>query len=69
MALDHFKGVRRGDAPHCRSVSGYGRKLPTGYKVMLWGENRWRRVYACRYGNAATLYVVKRGQWLIVELT
>lgn len=38
-----------------RTVSGYGRKIPTDSVVLL--HNRWRRVYVCTYGNAATLYV------------
>lgn len=45
-----------------QTATGYGRKLTTHY--MVHWEGRWRRVYCCRIGNAATLYIGKPGAWL-----
>lgn len=42
-------------APHARSASGYGDRIPTPYRVRYIG--RWRRVYAICYGNASSVYV------------
>jgi len=47
---------RDGDTPRNRSVSGYGNRIPTQYRVRTI-DNRWRRVYAICYSNVATLYV------------
>jgi hypothetical protein len=38
-----------------RDVQGYGRKIPTDYKVSLNG--RKYRVYVCCFGNAGTAYI------------
>jgi hypothetical protein len=38
-----------------QTVSGYGARIPTPYMVKFNGK--WRRVYACCYGNAPTLYI------------
>lgn len=38
-----------------RSVTGYGRRIPTCYMVKHF--DRWRRVYVCSYGNAGTAYI------------
>lgn len=46
-------------APYQRTASGYGGKLPTRYRIRY--ANRWRRVYAMCYGNAASAYVVVNG--------
>lgn len=54
------------DAPRSgQTLSGYGHAIPTRYLVR-WG-GRWRRVYACQYGNASTAFIgtrCKRDQWL-----
>lgn len=42
-----------------QTVSGYGGKLPTPYRLTYAGRNR--RVYAMCYGNAASLYVIVGG--------
>lgn len=42
-----------------QTVSGYGGKLPTSYRLTYAGRNR--RVYAMCYGNAASLYVMVGG--------
>lgn len=46
------------------TASGYGRKLPTRYRIRYVGEDgrpRWHRVYAMCYGNAASAYILARG--------
>ena len=40
--------------------SGYGRKIPTSYKVKH--ENRWYRVYCCIFSNSGTCYIVSKGK-------
>jgi hypothetical protein len=42
--------------PKVASVTGYGNKLPTHYKVKL-ANNRWYRVYAKCWSNAASFYI------------
>jgi hypothetical protein len=42
-----------------QTVSGYGGKLPTAYRLTYYGRNR--RVYAMCYGNSASLYVIVGG--------
>jgi hypothetical protein len=44
------------------TATGYGSKIPTVY-VVQW-QGRWRRVYAACFGNAASTYIGKPGQWL-----
>lgn len=51
-----------------QTQTGYGPALPTPYLVK-W-EGRWRRVYAACYGNAASHYLGKPGNWLCtVDIT
>jgi hypothetical protein len=45
--------------------SGYGRRIPMRYIIRL--NNRWRRVYCCKYSNAGTCYVGKIEQKLFVD--
>jgi hypothetical protein len=42
-----------------QTVTGYGGKIPTRYRLTYAGRNR--RVYAMSYGNAASLYVIVGG--------
>ena len=35
--------------------SGYGRKIPTRYRLLY--KRHWRRVYVMQYGNAGSAYV------------
>lgn len=50
------------------TVSGYGRKLPTRYKVRTI-DQRWRRVYCCCFSNVGTCYIVQNGENVIVDIT
>ena len=56
--LDHemIIDAKKTDAPVNRSVSGYGRKIPTEWMIKL-DNNRWHRVYVMRYGNAGSAYI------------
>ena len=40
------------------TASGYGRKIPTRYKVKY--NNRWYRVYCCIFSNSGTCYIVTK---------
>ena len=42
------------------TVSGYGGKLPTEYRIRF-TDNRIRRVYVMQYGNGGSAYVVVNG--------
>ena len=48
------------------TVSGYGRKIPTRYRIVL-KRGGIRRVYMMQYGNSGTPYVIVGGQELTVE--
>jgi hypothetical protein len=54
--------------PPVRSATGYGRKLPTRYKVRTI-DQRWRRVYCCCFSNVGTCYIVQNGENVIVDIT
>lgn len=45
-----------------RTASGYGKRLPCPYSVQVEDKGPWYRVYAICYGNAASLYVVRKGE-------
>lgn len=49
-----------------RSVTGYGPKIPTRYRVQYLGRSR--RVYAMCYGNAASTYIIVNGETQFIEL-
>jgi hypothetical protein len=49
------------------TASGYGERIPTRHMVRTI-DNRWRRVYATCFSNAATLWIVENGERVIVEL-
>jgi hypothetical protein len=44
-----------------RDASGYGRKVPTRYRVTL-DDGRARRVYVAALGNGGSAYVVRGGE-------
>ena len=46
------------------TVSGYGPKIPMSFLVYY--MDKWRRAYACHYGNSPSLYVEIGGKkhWL-----
>lgn len=45
------------------TANGYGRKIPTCYKVKYGG--RWYRIYTCIYSNAGTSYIIVNNKWVI----
>lgn len=50
--------------------TGYGPKVPTRYRVRLSTDSptgRLRRVYAMSYGNAASLYVIVKGEDVFLD--
>ena len=55
-----FTAVDTGSAPRNYSRTGYGRKLPTQYMVRA--NNRHYRVYAICYSNAASCYILVKGE-------
>lgn len=51
--------ARETTAPRSRSVTGYGKNMPTSTEVFFKG--RWRRVYATCYSNAAAFHINYNG--------
>lgn len=45
-----------------RTVSGYGRAIPTDLEV-LW-SGRWHRVKVAQWGNAGAAYIGAPGKWI-----
>lgn len=66
LDVDPSINLRRVEAPRTRNVSGYGRKLPTGYMVRVFNR-RWHRVYMAQYGNAGTAYIIHKGKAFRVD--
>jgi hypothetical protein len=58
--------IRDKVSPLNRSVSGYGDKIPTYYRVRTI-DRRWRRVYVRIYSNVGTTYVFHKGIRTIVN--
>lgn len=58
---------RDNEAPRNPYRTGYGKRIPTAYRVRLW-DSKWRRVYAACYSNVATTYIEYGGKRYIVEL-
>ena len=46
--------------PKANFLSGYGSKIPTGYKVNF--QNRLYRIYATCYSNNASLWFINKGK-------
>lgn len=46
------------------TVSGYGIKIPTPYKVLH--KNRWKRVYCRIFSNIGSLYIMCRSRKIFI---
>ena len=55
LSTEDVVAVRDDQPPMARTLSGYGHKLPTPYRVHL--ANRWYRVYARCWSNCSTYYL------------
>ena len=63
-SLKEYGRVKVTECP--RSIRmGYGDKRPTQYMVFI--ANKWRRVYCCQYSNIGTLYVLIKGERVIID--
>jgi hypothetical protein len=49
-----------------KTASGYGDKIPTEY--MAKPDGVWRRVYCSIFSNIGTLYIMVKGQRVIVNI-
>ena len=62
LAVEH----KETQAPRSgQTASGYGNRLATCHMLHIAGC--WRRVYAICYSNAATCYIIKKGEKVIVS--
>lgn len=62
--LDHntIKESKITEPPRSRSITGYGKKIPTGHMLKLC-NNRWYRVYAICYSNVSSYYIKIGNGW------
>jgi hypothetical protein len=61
--FDLWRGVsaiRVGRTPPCPTRSGYGKRLPTRYEVLL--GSRWHRVWVMCWSNVGTAYLRVGGE-------
>ena len=49
------------DAPKNPYATGYGRRVPTRYRLKLKGSGQKLRVYMAQYGNSGSAYVMPKG--------
>ena len=59
--------IRDNVAPRNYIRTGYGKKMPTAYRVRTI-DQRWRRVYVACYSNGGTTYVMHGKARTIVNL-
>ena len=52
-------------APPNPYAQGYGRKIPTRYRVRY--LNRWRRVWVMQYANSGSSYITVGGKELFLD--
>jgi len=52
-------------APRSRTVSGYGKAIPTAKMIRL--EGKWFRVYCTIYSNSGTCWIKSKGIKYIVD--
>ena len=64
-SLKEYGRVKETECPYSNSKTGYGDKIPTQYMVFV--ENKWRRVYCRVYSNSGTLYVLIKGERVIID--
>ena len=57
--------VKKTDCTKSNSKTGYGSKIPTQYMVFI--DAKWRRVYCRIYSNIGTLYVLIKGERVIID--
>jgi len=57
----HVYAVIFTEIPRRRANAEYGDKLPTHRMIQLRRNGRWYRVYATRYGNAASQWITIGG--------
>ena len=62
--LDAVRSDR--EYPRNRSVTGYGGKIATRYRVFY--SNRWRRVYVMQYSNSGTAYIMVKGEMQVLDI-
>ena len=64
-SLKEYGRVKETECPKSNSKMGYGDKIPTQYMVFI--DNKWRRVYCRIYSNIGTLYVLIKGERVIID--
>ncbi len=60
IVAENLEVKRSNNALACKTVSGYGSRLPSDFMIRY--NNKWRRVYVAIYSNAGTMYIGKNLQ-------
>lgn len=58
--------LRDDNAPRNPYASGYGKKIPTAYRVRVF-DNKFHRVYCACYSNSGTMYIMHNGSRCVVR--
>jgi hypothetical protein len=61
-----FQFLDRPCRPHGQGADGYGSKITTHRMLRFWGDSRLRRVYATCYSNAASHWIIYKGERLYI---
>ena len=64
-SLKEYGRVKKTEVPKYNNKTGYGDRIPTNYMVFI--ANKWRRVYCRQYSNIGTLYVLIKGERVIID--
>lgn len=63
-----FAIVRDLNPPLNPYSDGYGRKIPTAYRVQYGDKPIWRRVYVMQFANAGSGYIIYYGEELFLDI-
>ena len=63
---NNFQVIVTKEPTYGQTVSGYGGKIPTRYKVKV--GRKWHRVYVAIYGNSGTTYIRLNKEDVLVDI-
>lgn len=58
--------VQTKNTPRNPYVGGYGRKIPTSFKVLH--DGRFYRVYCAQFSNTGSCYIMTNSRYVLVNL-
>jgi hypothetical protein len=70
MSIEYISGdcviIQKDECRPNPYVYGYGKKIPTPYKVIFFGNKRKYSVWAISYSNVASYYIQYKGKALFI---